>query len=418
MTVQPAMVVALTAARLRDIDEALSRKLDATTVQVRLGTSGVGLARSRFGATERRVLGLVRAASDMISGPDPAAVPAGSALFPGPSKYAVLGSAGFDLPAYSDMFSEAPGWRAAMLRRGTPDPFMSLVRVPTATFVNAVGTRAVADAAGAPAAVRRGEAFTMGLMSALAHATVAAPVQRSAYGRRTSKRWSRSQPGAYNRANDSAALPAARRRHRSGADVPGLVADRRAGHAVAHQLPRRARSHVPPRGSARRRARVARVRDRVHEPRDTAEPGAGEEGLRAPGQRPRAVHDGRVVRRVDADPAQSGPGSPGRAIPARRLGVDDRGDGDRTIVDRADHRLRRHRLDHPVHLFDDHVGQRRRPAGRAVRQRVVDVPPAHRVGGRMDPQHRLEDRRPLTGASLGDGRRDAGDRRLRARPPR
>ena len=119
------------------------------------------------------MLGLARAASDMISGPDPAAVPAGSALFPGPSKYAVLGSAGFDLPALPDMFSEAPGWRAAMLRRGTPDPFMSLVRVPTATFVNAVGTRAVADAAGAPAAVRRSEAFTMGLMSALAHATVA-----------------------------------------------------------------------------------------------------------------------------------------------------------------------------------------------------------------------------------------------------
>ena len=146
--VQPAIVTAAAAARLRDADEALSRKLDATTVQVAIGGRGNTVARSTFAAAERRVLGLVRAAADMIGGPDPAPLPAGSALFPGPSKYAVLGSVGFELPAYVDMFAEAPGWRAAMLRRGTPDPFMSLVQVPTSTFVNAVGARAIADAAG------------------------------------------------------------------------------------------------------------------------------------------------------------------------------------------------------------------------------------------------------------------------------
>ena len=79
-TLPPSLVVALTATRLRDADEALSRKLDATTVQASLGSRPVGLARSRFNATERRVLGLVRAASAMISGPDPVDVPTTSGL--------------------------------------------------------------------------------------------------------------------------------------------------------------------------------------------------------------------------------------------------------------------------------------------------------------------------------------------------
>ena len=118
-TLQPSLVVALTAARLRDADEALSRKLNATTVQASLGSRPVGLARSRFHATERRVLGLVRAASAMISGPDPVDVPRTSGLYPGPSKFAVLGSAGFEIPAYADMLSLTPSWRAATLRRGT-----------------------------------------------------------------------------------------------------------------------------------------------------------------------------------------------------------------------------------------------------------------------------------------------------------
>jgi hypothetical protein len=203
---QPSLVVALTAARLRDADEALTRKLDATTVQVSLGSRGVGVAASRFGATERRVLGLVRAAVDIISGPEPATVPASSALHPGPSRFAVLGSAGFEIPAYADMLSEAPAWRAAMVRRGTPDPQLSLVDVPSAAFLKAFLDRSIADAGGSTVRARRGAAFTLGLGAALAHAAVAGPVARTAYGRRTSKPWVRSQPAEHHRANLAAGL--------------------------------------------------------------------------------------------------------------------------------------------------------------------------------------------------------------------
>ena len=202
----PSLVVALAAARLRDVDEALSRKLDASTVQVSLGSRGVGVAASRIGATERRVLGLARAAIEMISGPEPATVPVASSLYPGPSKFAVLGSAGFEIPAYADMFAEAPGWRAAMLRRGTPDPQLSLVEVPSAAFLKAFIDRSIVDAGGSDARRRQGAAFAMGLAGALAHAVVAGPVARTAYARRTSKPWVRSQPGAHHLTDLAAGL--------------------------------------------------------------------------------------------------------------------------------------------------------------------------------------------------------------------
>ena len=203
---QSSLVVALAAARLRDLDESLSRKLDATTVGVSLGSAGVGLARSRVGAPERRVLGLVRAAAEIISGPEAATVPRSSALYPGPSRFAVLGSAGFEIPAYADMFSATPAWRAATLRRGTPDPHLATVQVPTATFVKAVAAHSLADAGGSDARKRRGAAFTLGLAAGLAHAVVSGPVARSAYARRTFASWQRSQPGTHLQTDVAASL--------------------------------------------------------------------------------------------------------------------------------------------------------------------------------------------------------------------
>jgi hypothetical protein len=209
--VQPAAVVALTNARLRDASEALSRKLNATTVNVKAGGVSSGVARSRFGATERRVLGLLTAASEMLGGADQAAVPITSPLYPGPSRFAVLGSSGFELASYADMLSEGGDWRSSMLRRGTPDPQRSLVVVPTTTFVNAAGAAAVAAAGQRPqaerdAAKKRAEAFTLGLMSAVAHGVTFGPVQRGERQRFTSRQWSRHQPGAMLSAADAAFL--------------------------------------------------------------------------------------------------------------------------------------------------------------------------------------------------------------------
>ena len=203
---EPSLVVAMTAARLRDADEALSRKLDATTVQVSLGSQGVGIAASRFGATERRVLGMVKAAVDIISGPEAAPVPPTSPLYPGPSKFAVLGSAGFEIPAYADMFAEAPGWRAAMLRNGTPDPNLALVEVPSATFLTTFIDRSIADAGGSDGRARQGAAFAIGLGAAWAHAVVGGPIARSALARRTFRPWVRTEPGPYHSTNLAAGL--------------------------------------------------------------------------------------------------------------------------------------------------------------------------------------------------------------------
>jgi hypothetical protein len=209
--VQPAAVVALTNVRLRDAAEALSRKLDATTVNVRIGGTSSGVARSRFGPTERRVLGLLQAASEMLGGADQAPVPVTSPLYPGPSRFAVLGSAGFELASYADMFSEGGDWRASLLRRGTPDPQRSLEVVPTTTFANAAGAVSLNAAKARPqaqrdAARKRAEAFTLGLMAAVAHGVAFGPAQRGERQRATSRAWTRHQPGPMLAAADSAFL--------------------------------------------------------------------------------------------------------------------------------------------------------------------------------------------------------------------
>jgi hypothetical protein len=209
--VQPTAVVALANAHLRDASEALSRKLNATTVSVKTGGVASGLARSRFGATERRVLGLLNAAAEMLGSADQAAVPVTSPLYPGPSRFAVLGSAGFELPSYADIFSVGGDWRASMLRRGTPDPHRSLVVVPTTSFAKAAGAALTASAATQPAAARaqaarRAEAFTLGLASAIAHGVTFGPVQRGERQRTSSRRWNRHEPGQMLADADAAVL--------------------------------------------------------------------------------------------------------------------------------------------------------------------------------------------------------------------
>ncbi len=198
--VQPAAVVALANARLRDAREALERKLHASTVTAPSG----GLGRSTFGPTERRVLGLVQAAAEMLGGQHPVGLPPTSPLAPGPSKYAVLGSAGFELPAYADLFAAGGPWRADLMRRGNRDPNRSRVSVPSADFVNAFG--ALVRAEGNRDARRRGEAITLGMLAALAHGIVMGPVARGAQARSSNLEWTRHTPGTFHTAVDAQIL--------------------------------------------------------------------------------------------------------------------------------------------------------------------------------------------------------------------
>ena len=255
-------------------------------MNVRAGGVASGVARSRFGADRAaRARAARRAASEMLGGADQAAVPITSPLYPGPSRYAVLGSAGFELPSYADMFSEGGDWRAGMLRRGTPDPQRSLVVVPTTTFANAAGA-AVADrgrAAAAGRARRRDEARR----GVHARADVRRRARRRRSGRcsAASGSASRAASGAAtsrarcSSAADCAVPPRRRRRRQPGRAVAPLVADGRRGGAVLARPLRRARRRrtssttaTPARkgwptfetdAPARRRAQRRAARDRL-----------------------------------------------------------------------------------------------------------------------------------------------------------
>ncbi len=188
----PTAVLALANARLRDVDEALSRKLDATTVSQAAGFNAL-VGRSVLRDTERRVLGLVRAASGAMGGADQVALPRGSRLAPGPSRYAVLGTLGFELPTYADLFAPATPVAADVFHRGTPDPHRSLVVVPAVRTAVRTGELLRAATAGDATSETqvRARAFTVGLLTSVASGVVAGPVERGMLGRRTRKEWAR-----------------------------------------------------------------------------------------------------------------------------------------------------------------------------------------------------------------------------------
>ena len=184
-----------------------------------------------------------------------------------------------------------------------------------------------------------GEAFTMGLVGALAYHTVVAPVQRSAFGRRTSRPWTRTQPGAYNAADDAAAL----RRLIGGTDPVGAFASWWPSAEQAAPLlatyPRRARRHLPPRGRPDRAQGWPAFETAFTHRRPGARRRTGlERGYERLVSDLVAVHDGRVVRRAHADPAQPRDRrcSLGGFLPGASAWMTD-GHGDRALGERADH---------------------------------------------------------------------------------
>ena len=135
------------------------------------------------------MLGLVREAQKALGGADQADIAPSHPLAPGPSRYAVLGAAGFEIPGYTDLFSEGGPWRADALRRGTPDPNLSKVVVPTTQLAVRTGEKAVAAAGADVGIASKARAFSMGILGAVATGAVLGPVQRGALARRAPLEW-------------------------------------------------------------------------------------------------------------------------------------------------------------------------------------------------------------------------------------
>lgn len=188
----PSATTLLAHKRLVDAVELLQRKISSDVFDVGVGAS---LGAVRANAAERQVLGLARAAQAMFEGGPKIDAPPGLQVGTGLGKFAVLGSAGFELPGYADVFAPGGAWVTNAIRRGTPDPNLSRVVVGTTQLgVRAAQLGLAETADGTERAEIR--AFSMGLLSSVAHGVVASPVLRGLQAKRTKREWSRHSPAA------------------------------------------------------------------------------------------------------------------------------------------------------------------------------------------------------------------------------
>ena len=132
----------LTNVRLRDASESLSRKLNATTVNVRTGGGAHVVGRTRFGPTERRVLGLLPRPRRCSAAPIPPPVPTRARSTRGRAATPCSAAPASSSPATPTCSRPVATGASTLLRRGTPDPHRSLVVVPTTTFANTAGAAA------------------------------------------------------------------------------------------------------------------------------------------------------------------------------------------------------------------------------------------------------------------------------------
>lgn len=185
----PSAVALLAHKRLRETVDALERKIGGDVYDAFF----VGTDTVVVNDTERRVLGLVRAAAEMFeAGPR---VDASPALQVGQrfGRFAVAGSAAFELPAYAELYLPNGGWVAETIRRGTPDENLSKVVVGSSQLALRAGELAIGLTADGGAQARI-QAFTMGMLSALAGAVVVNPVLRGLQAGRTKQDWSSGEP--------------------------------------------------------------------------------------------------------------------------------------------------------------------------------------------------------------------------------
>ena len=193
----PSAVGLLTHKRLVDVAEALERKIgggvyDAGPRDI-ADLSSIDVGTVAVNDTERRVLGLAKAAAAMFQAGPPVDLPDGLPVGHGFGRFAVAGSAAFELPAYAELFTRNGSWVADIIRRGTPDENFSKVVVGStqlAVRAGEIGVGLTTD----DAAQARIQSFAMGMMSALASQVVVNPVFRGLQVRETKRDWSRSQP--------------------------------------------------------------------------------------------------------------------------------------------------------------------------------------------------------------------------------
>ena len=183
----PSAVALLAHKRLRDVVEALERKAGGTvfdTFSFFAGTDPVV-----FNDTDRRVLGLARAAAQMFEAGPAVDAPAGLQVGHGFGKFALAGSAAFDLPAYAELLHHNGGWLTNVISRGTPDENYSKVVVGSTQLAVRTGEIAIGLAPD-DAAQARIQSFAMGMTSAVASSVVVNPILRGMQARRTKRDWS------------------------------------------------------------------------------------------------------------------------------------------------------------------------------------------------------------------------------------
>jgi hypothetical protein len=191
----PSSATLLAYKRLVDCVEGLQRKIVADVFDAGFFS---GAEAVRVNAVEREVLGLARAARSMFeAGPKADLIDAPHRLQVGQglSRFAVLGSAGFELAGYADVFAPGGAWVPNAIRRGTPDPNLSHVVVGTTQLAVRAGELGLAETADVNERARI-QAFSMGLLSSVAYGAVASPVLRGLQAKRTKREWSRHSPAA------------------------------------------------------------------------------------------------------------------------------------------------------------------------------------------------------------------------------
>lgn len=151
-----------------------------------LGAKVAAPAPAKVHSVERRVLAMAQAGlANLESGPKPGVTAGieGSAV----GSYALLGSLGFELPAYASALLPGGGWVAENLRRGTGDRHLSHVAVPAVELPLKLASLSRSTSDPAKTAIL---AFSAGLLSSAAAGVVLSPQLADLYAQDTNADWS------------------------------------------------------------------------------------------------------------------------------------------------------------------------------------------------------------------------------------